>query len=119
MRNLVFASIFALPCVAYAAEITLAEISKLAGSLGGVAESCDFPVEGYVSRVTALLENQAANKGAAADLVKQFRDEMVETNKLEHMSRTIDCGDFLHKYEELWVNQPGWTVDKGWAKKEQ
>lgn len=119
MRSLVFASIFALPFVAYAAETRLMEISKLAGSLGGVAESCDYRVGLFVDRVTDMLENQAASKGAAAELVKHFREEMAETKKIEYMSRTIDCGDFLRKWEELWINRPNWNVEKGWSSRGQ
>ncbi len=100
---------------ALASEADPARVSEVAGAFAGVAESCGLSTEAYSERVADLLQHMAGDAGQAEQLIAGFDSKKKETIAQEESERTIDCMDAKRRFEELPINQPGWTVETGWA----
>jgi len=91
------------------------QVSEIAGAFAGVAESCGVETQGYASRVEELLKHMAESSDEADRLIGAFDEKKKATVAEEESERTIDCMDARRRFEELPINQPGWTVETGWA----
>jgi hypothetical protein len=111
----VFAGVLMLSGAASAGEADPAKVSEVAGAYAGVAESCGLSTEAYGSRVEELLRHLAGGSGDADQLIADFNSKKTATIAQEESERSIDCMDAKRRFEELPINQPGWTVDAGWA----
>lgn len=100
---------------ALAGEADPARVSEIAGAFAGVAESCGLDTEAYSDRVENLLNDMASDAGQAEQLIAGFDNKKKETIAQEEDERTIDCMDAKRRFEQLPINQPGWTVETGWA----
>jgi hypothetical protein len=98
-----------------AGEASPARVSEIAGAFAGVAESCGLDTEAYSNRVENLLNDMARDAGQAEQLMAGFDSKKKETIAQEESERTIDCMDAKRRFEQLPINQPGWTVETGWA----
>lgn len=98
-----------------AGEASPARVSEIAGAFAGVAESCGLDTEAYSNRVENLLNDMASDAGQAEQLMAGFDSKKKETIAQEESERTIDCMDAKRRFEQLPINQPGWTVETGWA----
>ena len=99
----------------FAGEADPARVSEIAGAFAGVAESCGLGTEAYSKRVEDLLTHMAGDAGQAEQLIAGFDSKKKETIAQEESERTIDCMDAKRRFEQLPINQPGWTVETGWA----
>ena len=111
----VFAGALMVSGAASAGEANPGKVSEIAGAYAGVAESCGLSTEAYGSRVEELLRHLAGGSGNADQLIADFNSKKKETIAQEESERTIDCMDAKRRFEELPINQPGWTVETGWA----
>ena len=93
----------------------LQKSSEIAGAFAGVAVSCGLSIKAYTSRVEELLKHMAGNSGEAEQLIASYKSKKKETIAEEQNERTIDCMDAKRRFEELPINQPGWTVETGWV----
>lgn len=100
---------------ALAGESSPVKVSEIAGAFAGVAESCGLDTEAYSNRVENLLNDMASDAGQAEQLIAGFDSKKKETIAQEESERTIDCMDAKRRFEQLPINQPGWTVETGWA----
>lgn len=100
---------------ALAGEASPAKVSEIAGAFAGVAESCGLSTEAYSKRVADLLQHMAGDAGQAEQLIAGFDSKKKETIAQEESERSIDCMDAKRRFEQLPINQPGWTVETGWA----
>jgi hypothetical protein len=100
---------------AFAGEANPAKVSEMAGAYAGVAESCGLSTEAYTSRVEDLLNHMAGDSGQAEPLIAGYNSKKKETIAEEANERSIDCMDAKRRFEQLPINQPGWTVETGWA----
>lgn len=98
-----------------AGEASPARVSEIAGAFAGVAESCGLDTEAYSNRVENLLNDMASDAGQAEQLMAGFDSKKKEAIAQEESERTIDCMDAKRRFEQLPINQPGWTVETGWA----
>lgn len=92
-----------------------AQVSTIAGDFGGVAESCGLDTQAYSNRVEALLKHMAGTSEQAEQLIDNFNSRQKQSVAREETERTIDCMDAKRRFEDLPINQPGWTVETGWA----
>jgi len=100
---------------ALAGETSPARVSEVAGAFAGVAESCGLATEAYSKRVEDLLKHMAGDSGQADQLIAGYNSKKKETIAAEESERSIDCMDAKRRFEQLPINQPGWTVETGWA----
>lgn len=100
---------------ALAGEASPARVSEVAGAFAGVAESCGLATEAYSKRVEDLLTHMAGDSGQADQLIAGYNSKKKETIAAEESERSIDCMDAKRRFEQLPINQPGWTVETGWA----
>ena len=99
----------------FAGEANPAKVSEVAGAFAGVAESCGLSTEAYTSRVEDLLNHMAGDSGQAEQLIAGYNSKKKEIMAEEENERSMDCMDAKRRFEELPINQPGWTVETGWA----
>lgn len=99
----------------HAGDVDPAKVSEVAGAFAGVAESCGLDTEAYSNRVENLLNDMASDAGQAEQLMAGFDSKKKETIAQEESERSIDCMDAKRRFEQLPINQPGWTVETGWA----
>ncbi len=115
MTRLVLAGALLIAGPAFAGEANPAKVSEIAGAFAGVAESCGLSTKAYTSRVEDLLKHMAGDSGEAEQLIASYNSKMKETITEEQTERSIDCMDGKRRFEELPINQPGWTIENGWA----
>ena len=72
-------------------------------------------MEAYTSRVEDLLNHMAGDSGQAEQLIAGYNSKKKEIMAEEENERSMDCMDAKRRFEELPINQPGWTVETGWA----
>ena len=111
----IFAGALLVAGPALAGEANPEKVSEVAGAFAGVAESCGLSTEAYSSRVEELLRHMAGGSGDADQLISDFNSKKKETIAQEESERSIDCMDAKRRFEELPINQSGWTVETGWA----
>jgi VIT1/CCC1 family predicted Fe2+/Mn2+ transporter len=115
MTSFVLAVALLISSPAFASESNPAKVSEIAGAYAGVAESCGLSTKAYTSRVEELLKHMAGNSGEAEQLIASYNGKKEETITKEQNERSIDCMDGKRRFEELPINQPGWTVETGWV----
>ena len=98
-----------------AEEASPDKVSEVAGAFAGIAESCGLDTAAYSGRVAELLRHMAGQSGRAEELIAGFDSKKKEIVAQEESERSIDCMDAKRRFEELPINQPGWTVETGWA----
>lgn len=111
----VFAGALMVTGAALAGEANPAKVSEIAGAYAGVAESCGLSTEAYAGRVEDLLRHMAGESGQADRLISGYNSKKTEIIAQEQSERSIDCKDAKRRFEELPINQSGWTVETGWA----
>ncbi len=111
MTRFVLAGALLIASPAFAGEANPAKVSEIAGAYAGVAESCGLSTKAYTSRVEELLRHMAGNSGDADQLIASYNSKKEETITQEQNERSIDCMDGKRRFEELPINQPGWTVE--------
>jgi len=103
---------------ALASEKDPVKVSELAGSFGGLAESCGLFSKAYDNRVKKLLRYLVSHRdGGYSESERHIAGYIAlkkEAYKLQLSQRTIDCMDVKREFENLWINRPGWTVKIGW-----
>lgn len=118
MTGFVLAGALLMASPAYAGEKDPARVSMLAGSFGGVAESCGLLTKEYGSRVNKLLrymvKHMDGNYSKSEAFIDSYNSMRKKTYKQQLSQRTIDCEDAKREFENLSINQPGWTVKTGW-----
>ncbi len=100
---------------ALAGETNPAKVREIAGAFAGVAESCGLNTEGYTGRVEDLLNHMVGDSGQAEQLIAGYNGKKKETIAEQENERSIDCMDAKRRFEQLPINQPGWSVETGWA----
>jgi hypothetical protein len=116
MMSLVFAaSVFGASAALAAVDEDPAQVSTIAGDFGGVAQSCGLDTQAYSKRVEKLLKHMADTSEQAEQLIDNFNSRTKQSIAREDTERTIDCMDAKRRFEDLPINQPGWTVETGWA----
>jgi hypothetical protein len=115
MTRFVLAGALLVASPAFAGEASPAKVSEIAGAFAGVAESCGLSTKEYTGRVEDLLKHMAGNSGEAEQLIASYNSKKKETIAEEQNERSIDCMDAKRRFEELPINQSGWTVETGWA----
>ena len=116
MTSLIFAaSVLAASTAVAAVDEDPAQVSTIAGDFGGVAESCGLDTQAFSKRVEELLKHMAGTSEQAEQLIGNFNSRKEQSVAREETERTIDCMDAKRRFEDLPINQPGWTVDTGWA----
>ncbi len=118
MTRFILAGVLLIASPAFAGEKDPAKVSELAGSFGGVAESCGLLTKEYGSRVNKLLrymtKHMDGNFRKSESFIARYNSMRKQTFKRQLSQRTIDCMDVKREFENLSINQPGWTVKTGW-----
>ncbi len=115
VTSLVLAGGLFLAFSAFAAEQDPAKVSEVAADFGGVAASCGLDTTAYDSRVEKLLDHMAGASGKAGELISAYHKTKEDLVRREESERTIDCMDARRRFEQLPINQSGWTVESGWV----